>query len=338
MKKNAKKIWVVMGVFGLFFFLFLSNDLACAKDPDYPTRPINFYIGFGAGGPGDLLARAFIEPAGKFLGQPFIPILKPGAAGSIAVMAVINSKPDGYALGVVMASGIFVAPFSVEAEYKDIAGLTMLSNFGGGCHVFMVRNDAPWKTWKEFIEWARKNPRGAKIGIIGAKSVTSTGIALWQVEKKEQVEFTCVPFKGGNAEMIPATLGGVITGFAGGADAINMQYVSEGKLRILTYLGAEKVPGYENIPSCPEMYGISMPNVQGVVGPKGIPDYVLKKLDDAFAYAVKNPDFISAMKRLGTPVIYMDRAQMNKYVEENFQKFGEVMKAMKAEEAAQIKK
>ncbi|MFB3883959.1 MAG: tripartite tricarboxylate transporter substrate binding protein [Thermodesulfobacteriota bacterium] len=332
MRKNVKRVLVVIGVIGLCVFLFQSNDLAVSKDPDYPTRPINFYYGFAAGGQGDISSRALFESAEKDLGQPFISISKPGAAGSIAVTQVINSKPDGYTLGLALISSLFVAPFSAEAEYKDLSGLTMIANFGGVQWVFVVKSDSPWKTWKEFVEWARKNPGAGKIGIIGAKSVVGTGIGLWQVEKKEKVAFTCVPFKGGNAEMVPATLRGDITAFAGAPDHIAMNYVKEGKLRILAYLGSEKVPGYENVPTFPELYGYVMPNIWGVVGPKGLPDYVLKKLDNAFAKAVKSPNFITVMNRLEVPIVYMDRAQMTKYVDENFRQLGEIMKAMKAEE------
>jgi hypothetical protein len=70
MEKGMKRILIIFGVIGLFIFLFQSNDFAEAKDPDYPTKPITFYIGFGAGGATDLASRAFVEAAGKHLGQP----------------------------------------------------------------------------------------------------------------------------------------------------------------------------------------------------------------------------------------------------------------------------
>ena len=71
----------------------------------------------------------------------------------------------------------------------------------------------------------------------------------------------------------------------------------------------------------------------GVWGPKGIPEYVLEKLDDAFAKAVKEPYFINVMNRMYTPVVYMNRAEVNRYVREEFPKVGEIMKILRAEEA-----
>ncbi len=63
----------------------------------------------------------------------------------------------------------------------------------------------------------------------------------------------------------------------------------------------------------------------------------MKKLDDAFAKAVKEPDFINVMSRMYTPIIYMDRKLTNKHVEETFHKVGEIMKILKAEEAKEKK-
>ena len=314
MKKNARKdLVIIIGIIGLCFFLLQTPELTGAKDPEYLTRPITCYIAFGAGGTTDLTSRAFTGAAAKYFGQPVVPFNKPGAGGTLMAMAVLNSKPDGYAVGTITASSAFMAPFSDDVQYKDLSGFIMLVNFGFFSYPLLVRADAPWKTWQEFIEWARKNPRSAKVSLTGAKSTASQGLVLWQVEKREKVEFAYIVFKG-SAEVFSALLGGHITMYTSAADAATMDYIKEGKLRILSYLSTEKVPGYENIPSTQELYGFSIPNIIGIFGPKGLPDYVLKKLDDAFAKAVKDPDFVNFMNRAVTPVVYMNRAQMNKHV------------------------
>ena len=337
MKRDIKRISAIIIVgLGLCFFLFQSADLVGAKDPDYPTKPITCYIGFGAGGATDLTARAFIGAAAKYVGQPIVPVHRPGAGGTLTSMAVLTAKPDGYSLGTITASNAFMAPFSDDAPYKDLSGFTLIVNYGFFAYPLLVRSDAPWKTWQEFIEWARKNPRAAKVSLTGAKSTASQGLVLWQVEKREKVEFAYIVFKG-SAEVLSALLGGHITMYTSAADAATMDYIREGKLRILSYLSTEKVPGYENIPSTQDLYGFSIPNMIGIFGPKGLPDYVLKKLDDAFAKAVKDPEFINFMNRAFTPIVYMNRAQMNKYVEETFPKAGEIIRILKAEEAREKK-
>jgi len=326
-----KKRFLGIGL-SVLTLLLLTVQFLWAKDPDYPTKPVTFIISFGAGGTADLSGRAFADAAAKYLGQPFIPVNKPGAGGVLAATALMNAKPDGYALGTILTSAAFVAPFSGEAPYKDLKNLTMIANYGNNVYPMMVRSDAPWKNWKEFIEWAQKNPRAGKIAITGARAVASQGLVLWQVEKREQVEFTYITFKS-SSEILSATLGGHVTLYGSTVDPATVTYLKEGRLRILTYLGTEKIPGYESTPSLQELYGFSIPNLMAVCGPKGIPENALRKLDEAFAKAVKDPDFVSAMNRMYTPIVYMHRIQLNRYVEETLPRAGEIMKALKAEEA-----
>jgi tripartite-type tricarboxylate transporter receptor subunit TctC len=336
MKKGLKKVLAIVAVLGIWIFLIQSTNLTSAKDPDYPTKPINFYIAYGAGGNADLVSRAFCDTASKYLGQPFVPINKPGAAGTITAMAVMTAKPDGYALGTCLGANVFNAPFSDEAPYKDISGFAFIGNFGDFIYPLMVRFDAPWKTWQEFIEWARKNPKAAKIAITGAKSVTTQGFVLWQVEKREGVEFTYIPMKS-TVEILSATLGGHVTMYGSTVIPSTVSYVKEGKLRILSYMGKDKIPGYENIPSFQDLYGFSIFTLFGVFGPKGMPEYILKKLDDAFANTVKDPNFIKVMNQMYAPIVYMDRIQMKKYIDETIPKVGEIVKGLKAEEAKEKK-
>lgn len=338
MKKEVRKILVIMGVLGFYIFLFQSIDLAGAKDPEYPTKPITFYIAFGVGGGSDLSARAFVEAGAKHLGQPFVPINRAGAGGSLAATAVLNAKPDGYTLGSAPAGAAFTVPFADPAPYKDLSGFAFILNYGKFIYPLMVRADAPWKTWKELIEWAKKNPRGVKIGITGAKEVAVQGYTLMNIEKRENVEFTYMPLKS-SPEVLSATLGGHITLYAGGVDASTMPYLKERKVRILAYMGLrdEKIQGYEDIPSTEELYGVSIPKALGVMGPKGLPDYVFNRLDDAFTKAVKDPDFIKVMDRLLIPVVYMNRVQMTKHMEELYKQGAEFMKMLKGEEAKEKK-
>jgi tripartite-type tricarboxylate transporter receptor subunit TctC len=153
------------------------------------------------------------------------------------------------------------------------------------------------------------------------------------IERIENVEFTYMPLKS-SAEILSATLGGHITLYGSTVDASTMPYLQEGKVRILAYMGPkdEKVPGYENIPSTEELYRVSIPKALGVMGPKGLPDYVLNKLDDAFAKAVKDPDFNKVMDRMYIPVIYLNRIQMNKHMDELYRQGAEFIKMLKAEE------
>jgi tripartite-type tricarboxylate transporter receptor subunit TctC len=330
MRRKAKEFMIV-GLLLVCIFCVYSIDLAEAEDPDYPTKSITLYLPFAAGGTTGTVVRPLTDAASKLLGQQFVIVPKPGGGGILCAVTVMNAPPDGYILGTVGAGMVFVAPFSDGSPYKDLSGFSMIMNFGGYNYPVMVRGDAPWKTWKEFIEWARQNPKAAKVGITGGKMVTSQGLVFGQVEMREHVEFTYIPLKG-SAEVLSSILGGHTNLFGSSIDAGTMQYVKEGKLRILTYLAKEKIPGYEKIPSMQELYGFSLPNILGIVGPKGLSNHILKKLEDAFTKAIKDPDFVNVMERMYMPIVYMDAVQMKKYVDETLSKVGATMKILKAEE------
>jgi tripartite-type tricarboxylate transporter receptor subunit TctC len=95
MMKKVRRILLVMSLLGLSTLLFQSMDLAGAKDPDYPTKPITLFIAYGVGGTTDMTFRAFGDAASKHLGQPIVYINRAGAGGTLAAMAVMTSKPDG---------------------------------------------------------------------------------------------------------------------------------------------------------------------------------------------------------------------------------------------------
>jgi tripartite-type tricarboxylate transporter receptor subunit TctC len=332
MNQNIIRTLVIIGIIGSWIFLLQGLDLAEAKDPEYPTKPITFIIPSGAGGNNDYVGRSITEATSKYLGQPFIPINKPAGGFTVGMMTVINAKPDGYTLGVTVAAAIFSLPHTEECPYKDISGFTFINRLAQHIYPLIVRSDAPWKTWQEFIEWARKNPRAAKLSLTGPKSGTSIGITLWQAEKKEKVEFAYLQYKAGD-EVLTALLGGHLTMGTMGPTVSSMEYLKGGKLRILAYLSKTKIAGYENIPNFLELYGVEAPSFLGVVGPKGLPDYVVEKLDDAFAKGARDPHFINAMNRIYTPVGYMNRAEVNDYVNKEFTRVGELMKIIRAEEA-----
>jgi hypothetical protein len=126
--KKAKRILVIIGLLGLWTFLFQSNDWLEAKEADYPTKPITLYVAYGVGGTTDMTFRAFGDAASKHLGQPFVYINRAGAGGTLAAMSVMTAKPDGYTLGTVTASNLFFAPFSEESPYHDLTGFTMVTN------------------------------------------------------------------------------------------------------------------------------------------------------------------------------------------------------------------
>ncbi len=330
MKRDIKR-YTAIGLLCFPLFFCLAAD-GMAKDPDYPTRPIEFIITYGAGGTTDLSCRGLCEAASRHFPHPLIPINKIGASGVTGTALIKNAKPDGYTVGVFTQSPAFIIPFVQETPYDTLKDFTPIIHFGEYIYPLLVREDKPWKTWKELVEWARKNPGQIKVGTTGSKYTQVQGIALSRIELKENIKFTYIPFKSG-PETLTALLGGTIDLYGSTVDTTTIDYLNMGKVRMLSFLSKSKLPGYEKLPNTDEIYGISVCNLIGVAGPKGLPPYATKKLEEVLTKATADPSFINLMKKMHTAVVYMTGEEMGKYIEKTYREQGEIIKRLKEEEA-----
>lgn len=333
--KSKKSIRLVPSIFYAFVVLIIPALIihpSSAKAADYPSKPITFYIPFGAGGTTDSVFRLLLDATGKQLGQQLVPVNKPGAGGALGLAAVMNAKPDGYTLGACTGGNLYLMPHMPDSPYKDLSRLTFIMNYVKYVQVNLVRSDSSFKTWKEFIDWSRKNPKAAKVGCPGGRLQNGSAMTFSRVEQKEGVEFTIMPFTGA-AESQNALLGGHITLDSTGLTPTILPYLKEGKLRLLSYAASAKIAGYENLPNFPELYGFEVPDTVGVVAPSGLSNAVLQKLEDAFAKAVKDPDLTKTLTRFYTPLSYKNRAETTAEVNKTFEEVGEVIKNLKAAEA-----
>jgi tripartite-type tricarboxylate transporter receptor subunit TctC len=331
MKRNVSKIFVITAVSWLFLFYGIS--LVEAKDPDYPTKPINFIIPWAAGGPTTEVTRPFLEAASKVSGQPFVILNKPGGAALLGATVVLNAKPDGYTLGLFTAGHVTIAPHIEDTPYRDLSGFTIIAKFISYPQAFTVRGDSPYKTWQDFIKWAKNNPRAAKICFPSSKTKSPQGLVMWQIEQKEGVEITYMVPQG-TAEALTLLLGGHITGDFMALNPTKLQYVREGKLKILTYATPHKNLGFENIPSLGELYPDIYPfdAVMGIWGPKDLPAYVMKRLEDAFSKAASDHSFIEMANRLCLLVSYKNSVEFGKDIYKESLKAKEIIDKLRGEE------
>ncbi len=197
----------------LFFFLFLWMVGLSILAPSaslaqkYPDRSIQLIIPYVAGATGDITARMLAEELEKILGAKIISLNKPGASAVLGTDAAVRSKKDGYTLLYAGASAMIYAPVSNPEivhydPFKDVEPL--------GFHYFFpqtitVRSDAPWKTFAELIDYAKKNPGKLRVSTIGVGSTPH--FILEMIMSITGTQFIHVPFEGGETVMT-ALLGG----------------------------------------------------------------------------------------------------------------------------------
>ena len=241
----------------------------------FPTKPINIVIGFGAGGGTDAVVRAVAEPMTKSLGQPVLVINKPGAGGGIAAMQIKGSDPDGYTIYAGGSLTFTFEPLVLQTQYKhtDFEHVGLISLFQDGLFTHPSR---PYKNMKDVIAAAKAEKRSIKY----ASQFQLDRLIFQHVAKKEGVEIIPVPTQGGNGA-VQAVLGNQVDfGFSGGTFG---PHIESGALRLIGAMSAEPM---ERFPEIAGMHAngwmVGSENYLIISTTKGTPKAVVEKLAAAF--------------------------------------------------------
>jgi tripartite-type tricarboxylate transporter receptor subunit TctC len=261
---------------------------------DYPNKPIELVVPFGAGGGTDVLARVVAEAAKKHSSQPVTVLNKPGATGGIGLSEVAAAKPDGYKIAMVTVE-MAIIPHMGIAKFSPENDFTPLVRLNADPVVLTVSADSPWKTIEDLVDAAKKSKDPLKFGNAGTGGVSHLAAAALQ--QKIGTTFTHVPFQG-NAPAVVSLLGGHI-------DAVNASpsevfaFVQSGKLRALAVLADQRIGGaLAQVPTLKERkIDLAMGTWRGLAAPKGVPADVLAKLNAIALKTANEPAVKEAMDK-----------------------------------------
>jgi tripartite-type tricarboxylate transporter receptor subunit TctC len=252
----------------------------------YPARPVSLMVPFPPGSATDAIARALAPQVSKVLGQQLIVENRPGAAGTMATGIVAQSgNPDGYQIAIAPAT-VFKVPHMQKVPWNPLNDLTYIMGFSGYTFALVVPESSPWKTFDEFIAYAKANPGKINVGTSGA---ASTGhAATMRLSQKTGADLNHIPFKGG-AEVLQAFIGGHINAVLDGGWA---QVEKQAKGRVLLAFTAKRMPRLPDVPTAIEL-GIQhvARSPIGLVGPKGMDPKIVQTLHDAFKGALSDPTY-----------------------------------------------
>ncbi len=313
-----------MVLLGVVVALFLAGPGYAQEDlSKFPSKPVTFIVPLPPGGPTDLSCRLIVKEAEKYLQQPIVVLNKPGAALTIGVAAIGVSKPDGYTVGYCGGPPIFLVPQLEKVPYDPLKDFRVVMQFGGFNFGIYVREDSPFKTFKDLIAYARQNPKKATYGTSGTNSPANLTTEL--VARKEKVQITHIPFRG-TPEVQTALLGGHVLF---GAGDFNYSLVDAKEIRLLMLLKDERSAEYPDVPILKDLgYEFPFPIILAVVCPRATPDGIVRKLDDAFAKAMKEPAFVAGMKELRLPIIYRSGKDLEDYIPKNYEFYQRLLKEL----------
>ena len=279
----------------------------------FPSRPIKYICPWSAGGSTDVVMRVVAESAAKTLGTTIVIDNKPGAGGMLAPNELVNAKPDGYTLAQ-LPQGVFRIPHMQKVQFDTLKDFTWIICYTGYTFGLVVPASSPFRTVKEFVDFAKANPEKITYGHTGMG--TSPHLAIEEFAMKAGIKLTNVPFNG-NAENMRAILGGHIMA---ASDATGWgPHVDAGKLRLLATYGSKRTKRWPTVPTLNELgYATVSDSPIGVGGPKGMDPAVVKTIHDAFKKALEDPAVLAVFEKYDQSVIYMNTEEYTKFARESF--------------------
>jgi tripartite-type tricarboxylate transporter receptor subunit TctC len=307
--------------------LWAACGLAAAQAA-FPTKPITMVVPFPPGGLADIVARPVAEAMSRDLGQPVVVENKGGAGGGIGMGQVAKAPADGYTILMALSS------YSVLPEADTILGrspmysyqaLRPIARFTADPTVLAVRADAPWKTVKEFVDFAKANPGKVTYGSSGNYGTMHVPMEI--LAQNAGIKMTHVPFTGAGPAVV-ALLGGQIDAVSSGPATV-LQHVKAGKLRVLAHWGTARLDALPDVPTLKEAgYNADYAQWSGLFIPAGVPEPVAQRLRAAARAAGNDPKVKEVILNAGSPVMFQDTPDFEKYVQSDVQRMSGVVKKM----------
>lgn len=305
---KSKKALVAFAVISVLLVL---PAAAASAQEKFPSRPIQFIIPWAPGGGGTINAQA-LQPVFEKTIQGSIQIVnKTGGGGTIAWNYVANSPPDGYTVGIINPSFLLTQyTTKTGVSFRKVDPIIMVVDIPAA---LVVKTDAPWKTFKEYIAYAKANPGKVQMGNSGLGAnyhVSSLG-----VEMVAGVKFTHVPFKG-TGPTVTALLGGHVDSLVAEISTL-LPFVEGKKFRMLVVGSAERNPAAPDVPTMAEAgyEQILIGPWYTWVVPKGVPPDRIQKLHDAFKAAMNAKEYKEYYKKLGGVVKYLGPKDLPAFLE-----------------------
>jgi tripartite-type tricarboxylate transporter receptor subunit TctC len=295
-----------------------------ARAQTYPTRPVHLVVGFAAGQGADIIARLMGQWLSERLGQHFIIENRPGAGGIVGTEAVVRAPPDGHTLLLVTPGNAINATLYDKLNHNFLRDISPVASIVRVPQVMEVHPSFPTRTVPEFIAYAKSNP--GKLNFASAAGNGSmTHLAGELFKMMTGVGMLHVPYRGSPLAMTDLLGGRVQVMF----DAVtsSIEHLRAGKLRALGVATATRLEALADLPTIGEsVAGYEASGWNGIAAPTNTPPEIIDKLNKEINAALVDPKIQARLAELGAPVFEGSPADFRKFIAEETEKWGKVIK------------
>jgi tripartite-type tricarboxylate transporter receptor subunit TctC len=270
-------------------FLLLACALAAlAARAEWPDHAIKWVVPFAPGGANDLIARAAAEGVSRRLAQPIIVENKPGAGAAIGADYVAKSKPDGYTFLVGAAGVVTNSLIRKDMPYKD-EDLVPVGMIAVAPSVIVAHPSVPASNLKEFVAWAKTQPKGLNWATAGTASTPHFVAEMLKEAGLDNI--TLVPYKSGS-EGVTAVISGNVSATSE-ASIVVLPQIQAGKLKALANTYEKRMSAAPNLMTTTEagFPGVRIGHWAGLFAPKGTPDAIVERMNAELLAVVKSKEF-----------------------------------------------
>ncbi len=317
-----KKLLIMGAV--TFFCLITSASSVKAEDQYFPNRGIEMIVSFQMGGLLDIAARLVADQLAKELKVPVVVVNKPGASGSTGTAWVTKAKPDGSTLLAGNFSNLVAAYFFLSKLPYEMKDFLPLAYVGESPSVMAIKSSAPWSTFEELIDYAKKNPGKLSYGTSGLSTTSSLNMEL--IKKQAGVDINRIIYQGGGESTVDILGGHVDMNIA--AYPVLQPHLKAKSLRALAT--TKKIDEMPEIPTFAEK-GVkdTVVNWSGFFAPAKMPREPYTKLVQAFDKALVNPEIMSKLKRVGFVPERKTPPEISKLLKEQYDLVSKIVKTAK---------
>lgn len=292
---------------------------------EYPEKPVHLIVPAAPGGAADSNARVVANELGRRLGQPVVIENKPGASGAIGMDAVAKAAPDGYVIGsnnlATFIVGTLTAkqlPYRVDQDFTPISALFTQPN------IVSVTPSLPVKTIDELLAYAKANPNKISYGSTGQG--TSLHVLTEMLRMNTGIQIVHVPYKSAPAAESDLAAGHIQL-MIGNFTSMEPQ-IRAGRIRALAITSATRSPLLPNVPTVAQAGApyLEMVTWAGVVGPKGMPPAIVKKLNTAINEVLSDPKVKKQFESMGSEPSVKSPDEFGEQIKADLKKWGDVIR------------
>jgi len=305
----------------------LPTPQALAQSTGYPDKPITMIVPFPPGGVADTVARPVAEALARELKQPVVVENRAGAGGALGIGVASRAPADGYTVLLSLSSISILPEADRILDRKPAYQLSQfrpIARFTADPTVLVVRADAPWKNFAEFVDDVKRNPGKYNYGSSG--NYGTMHVPMEMLKAQAGFRMTHIPYTGAGPAVV-ALLAGQVDALASGPSTV-VQQIHAGKLRALAHWGDHPLSALPEVPSLKQLgYPVRFAQWSALFVPAGTPDDVIAKLRAASAKAAADPTVRQVIAKAGSPIEYLDAPEFQTYWDADA---AEITKAVRA--------